>query len=88
MEHVVTLEWKDPEPSHFGRRRNEWDPGQWAVVARDIGPTAAANVRLGVYAALRPAGAFEATMRDIHARESDGVRVGTLYARYVGDEAT
>jgi predicted alpha/beta superfamily hydrolase len=86
------LNWEAPPPSSGGRKADRhWAeiaeelrgrPGEWALVSDDISHQAAHNIRAGRLASFRPAGSFEATMRDIHQPTGRG----RMYVRFVGEQ--
>ena len=56
--------------------------GEWIVVAYDAAPSAIYSVREGGFKACRPAGLYDAVMRDAYRNE--GVQRGTLWGIYIG----
>lgn len=88
---TVSIEWKNPPaPKGRGNTNQEYEkiaaelrkhPGQWALVAHDIPTSKVGNIKHGLYAAFRPAGAFEACSRGVTPNKN---RAAELYVRYIG----
>lgn len=88
------IRWEDPPDSRKGKaggrgfvRNPRWqavadqlraNPGRWAVVAEGENAGISGHIRRGKYAAMQPAGSFEAQC------VGGGGSFPTVYARYVG----
>lgn len=55
-------------------------PGEWALVAKNVGTTEAGNIKSAHRAAYRPAGSFEAVTRG-----NGKPNRADIWARYVGE---
>jgi len=84
-----SVTWKaPPQPVHKGAK-SKWPqiaaqlrerPGEWALIATDVSPSVAANIKAGRLRGME-AGAFDATVR---ANGYENRRVD-VYARFVGE---
>lgn len=95
---MSVIRWEDPPESRKGKaggrgfvRNPRWQavadelrahPGRWAVVAEGENAGISGHIRRGKYAAMQPAGSFEAQC------VGAGGEFPIIYARYVGPVST
>lgn len=92
---MTDVTWREPPPRPSGlrfekeAREMRENPGRWLLLDAYLpeeGPLARSagnSIRIGRFAALRPAGAFQA--RTATEPNEQGDKRVNLYARYVGD---
>jgi hypothetical protein len=82
------VEWEAPEVKQ--RKGSKWDPiasmlkanpGRWACIGRNIPTSIVTVMKKGELVCFRPAGSFEATVRNHTDRWQ-----GDVYARYIGED--
>jgi hypothetical protein len=89
-EKAQLVEWAEPPtPVRYKRSNVDWasiadalraNPGEWAVVARNVNPSSVTHMRQGRLKAFEPAGSFEASGQG---RNENG-QTAEVYARFVG----
>lgn len=90
---MTGIVWEEPEPADYGTPQLphyeiaaelRQHPGQWAKILTSVNLAYGTKINNGRLAAYRPAGSFEAVVRNT--RPEGGSSVGDVYARYVGED--